>query len=71
MSDDVSAVLPLPKLPAMLRERIGARDLSYRALHDKAQSARLPAFLGSNGRWYWYERDLPEIASTLGLKPQS
>lgn len=56
----------LTQLPRDLARLTGA-TVTYRRGYNAAVDGRIPAELGSNGRWTYSSDDLPEIARTLGL----
>jgi hypothetical protein len=62
----MSDLIPLPRLPAELRELTNADPPNYRRVWDLAVACRFPVSVIS-GR-YWVKRsDLPEIAEKLGM----
>jgi hypothetical protein len=53
---------PLTALAAAIRKRRRVKSVPrYRTLYHAILDGRIPAQQGSDGRWYWFDKDLPEI----------
>jgi hypothetical protein len=59
-------IYPLTQLPLELRRRrLVEPPPTYRELYQAILDGRIPAEQGSNGRWYWRNSNLPEIAAAF------
>ena len=57
---------PLTALAGELRRRRLVDPVPpYRTLYHAILDGRIPAQQGSDGRWYWRNKDLPEIAAAF------
>lgn len=56
----------LATLARVLRAQYDGRSPAYPKLYIDVISGRLPA-TRRDGRWYWQEEDLPQIAAYYGL----
>lgn len=57
---------PLTALAGELRRRRLVEPVPpYRTLYHAILDGRIPAQQGSDGRWYWRNKDLPEIAEAF------